>query len=213
MANSCPRYPLGLNPFEKALLTPGPLGHNDAASPDSPVWLLGDTPGPLGINDHADPRIAAKANEGTNIKKAQVRGAWDPEAAASFLMNPINGWTGTKSQGRCARAVRMAINAGNVATPNNPVPASEYQDFLPTLGFVPVNLSGYKPEVGDIAVFPAIPGTRLEYGHIEMYTGERWQSDYLQPQKPNDIAYGNGFFANQIWTTKPFTIFRKRGSK
>jgi hypothetical protein len=76
-----------------------------------------------------------------------------------------------------------------------------------------VDLSGYKPEVGDIAVFPAVPGTRLEYGHIEMFTGERWQSDYIQPQKPNDASYGNGFFANQIWAAKPFTIFRKRGLK
>ena len=50
MANS--RLPiLGLDPFELAARTPGPLGHNDAASPDSPNWLRGDTPGPLGTND------------------------------------------------------------------------------------------------------------------------------------------------------------------
>jgi hypothetical protein len=54
MANS--RLPiLGLDPFELAARTPGPLGHNDAASPDSPNWLRGDTPGPLGMNDHSDP--------------------------------------------------------------------------------------------------------------------------------------------------------------
>jgi len=62
MANSLSQYPLGVNPFERAILTPGPLGHNDAASPDS-TSLLGDTPGPLGINDHADPLVAAKAKE------------------------------------------------------------------------------------------------------------------------------------------------------
>lgn len=50
-----PTAPLGLDPFEKAILTPGPLGHNDAASPDSPRWWLGYTPGPLGHNDFADP--------------------------------------------------------------------------------------------------------------------------------------------------------------
>lgn len=62
MANSRSQYPLGVNPFERAILTPRPLGHNDAASPDS-TSLLGDTPGPLGINDHADPLVAAKAKE------------------------------------------------------------------------------------------------------------------------------------------------------
>lgn len=36
--------------------TPGPLGTNmDAADPSTPLWFRGDTPGPLGVNDYADP--------------------------------------------------------------------------------------------------------------------------------------------------------------
>jgi hypothetical protein len=38
-----------------ATRTCGSLGHNDAGSPDSTLWFLGDTPGSLGVNDHADP--------------------------------------------------------------------------------------------------------------------------------------------------------------
>ena len=39
--------------------TGGPLGSNgDAADPNTPSWLIGDTPGPLGHQDHADPNQA-----------------------------------------------------------------------------------------------------------------------------------------------------------
>lgn len=43
------------DPFQPPSLTPGPLGHNDAASPNAPKTLRIDTPGPLGINDHGCP--------------------------------------------------------------------------------------------------------------------------------------------------------------
>jgi predicted chitinase len=63
MANSCSRNPFGFNPFEVATRTPGPLGQNDAASPDVPWWFQGNSPGPLGCNDHADPGLATAAVE------------------------------------------------------------------------------------------------------------------------------------------------------
>ncbi|MBJ6752715.1 hypothetical protein [Geomonas anaerohicana] len=43
------------DPFQRPTLTPGPLGHNDAAAPHRQNLLLADTPGPLGRNDAADP--------------------------------------------------------------------------------------------------------------------------------------------------------------
>ena len=138
-------------------------------------------------------------------------GLFDRKSAVDYLTNPAHGWTGTKSKGKCAKAIRKSINAGGVKTPKNPVPAKDYQDYLPTLGFNPVELKGYNAQNGDIAVFPAIPGN--PYGHIEMYTGDGWQSDYIQPESPKDGSYGNGFFANQNWATKPFTIFRFGDSK
>jgi len=70
MAKSCSKNPYGLNPFELVTLTPGPLGHNDAASADSLLWFLGDTPGALGFNDHADPEVAAKVIHFTDKNKS-----------------------------------------------------------------------------------------------------------------------------------------------
>ena len=136
---------------------------------------------------------------------------WDPQTASSFLTNIKNGWANTRSQGKCAKAVRQAINAGGIATPNNPIPAADYQNYLPSLGFTPVDMNGYMPQVGDIAVFPSIKGNPS--GHIEMYVSDGWRSDYIQPGKANDGSYGKGFFANQAWASQPFTIFRFGGSQ
>lgn len=61
MANSR-TFEFHRDPFQPQPLTPGPLGHNDAASPDTPEELIGDTPGPLGMNDYADPSLASIAN-------------------------------------------------------------------------------------------------------------------------------------------------------
>jgi hypothetical protein len=39
--------PIGQYPFTLCPVTPGPLGYNDAADPDTPNWFVGDPPGPL----------------------------------------------------------------------------------------------------------------------------------------------------------------------
>ena len=61
----------GQDPFHLLPLTPGPLGHNDAAYPFCLTGLLGDTPGPLGVNDHAARlAFAAPAPKLTSLEKA-----------------------------------------------------------------------------------------------------------------------------------------------
>lgn len=178
--------------------TPGPLGINDQGDPNVRA-LRGDTPGPLGINDHSDP--------GHRNARVSTEGNWDPVAAVVYLKDITNGWAGKRSKSRCARAIRLALNAGHVATPKNPISAADYKDYLPSIGFRSVKLDGYTPKVGDVAVFPAVAGNI--HGHIEMFTGDGWQSDYIQDRKSTDGKYGRGFFANSTWSSKPFTIFRK----
>jgi hypothetical protein len=48
--------PYGRDPYIPSPRTPGLLGINDAASPNAPDWLVGDSPGPLGFNDWASPQ-------------------------------------------------------------------------------------------------------------------------------------------------------------
>jgi hypothetical protein len=117
------------------------------------------------------------------------------------------------SKNRCAKAIRKALNAAGIKTPHNPVPAADYLEYLPKLGFNPVGHDGYKPKNGDIAVFPRIPRSDNEpvYGHIEMYNEsiERWQSDFIQRPTNKDGIYGKGFFVNRKYAKLQFTIFRK----
>lgn len=61
----------GQNPFSRSPRSPGPLGYNDAASPESPHWLVGDTPGPLGMNDWGHP-LGARRNTASHVLPANV---------------------------------------------------------------------------------------------------------------------------------------------
>ncbi|WP_136515138.1 hypothetical protein [Geomonas edaphica] len=107
----------------------------------------------------------------------------------------------------------MAINAGYQPTPNNPVSAADYKDYLPRIGFETVDTEKYVPRTGDIAVFPADVPTGHVHGHIEMFTGDKWQSDFVQEGSDRDGKYGQGFFVHRIWTSKPFCIFRRKEAK
>ncbi|MBJ6798554.1 glycoside hydrolase family 24 protein [Geomonas propionica] len=81
MANSRQLH-LRRDPFQRPSLTPGPLGHNDAASPDSPRSFVGDTPGPLGMKDHGDPNIKQLSGN--------VAGLGGASAARSRQPKPVN---------------------------------------------------------------------------------------------------------------------------
>lgn len=82
------------------------------------------------------------------------------------------------SVGRCAAYVRQALEAGGIDTTNRPSYACNYGPFLETQGFFAVDNSDYQPEIGDIVVFSSF-GTH-RYGHIQMYNGENWVSDFVQ---------------------------------
>ena len=93
----------------------------------------------------------------------------------------------TKSIGRCAQYVRLALAAGGITvTPSSAPAAADYVQILPILGFQFVAIwdsqSGYAPQAGDVAVFGATflwPNPH-PYGHIEGYDGSRWVSDFKQ---------------------------------
>ena len=88
------------------------------------------------------------------------------------------------SQHACARFVRKAIEAGGISTSGRPNWAWHYISYLPSLGFkflckAKRNDPDYKPEPGDIAVYMK-NGDRNVPGHICMWTGKNWCSDFKQ---------------------------------
>lgn len=104
--------------------------------------------------------------------------------------NWLHSHAGGSSKHACAKYVRMAIEAGGLSTNGRPNWAWKYIDYLPNIGFKFIDLvdasyntkSGkYIPEPGDIAVYqkngnPSVPG------HICMWTGAEWASDFKQPR-------------------------------
>lgn len=107
--------------------------------------------------------------------------SWNISAAVAYATSNAH----SSSSGKCAMYVRMAIEAGGLSTTGHPVAASQYVNFLPTIGFQCIaqifgvqnqaNWTSSNARPGDIAVMSH--GT---YGHICIYSGNQWISDFFQ---------------------------------
>jgi len=79
-----------------------------------------------------------------------------------------------------------------------PVPAHEYGPFLTKMGFGVINTTNFR--LGDIAVFEGPPGsysdpnTGIPYGHIQMFDGSQWISDF----KENGFYPGGSYQDNNV---------------
>ena len=91
---------------------------------------------------------------------------------------------------KCAQYVREAIEAGGLSTEGRPNSAKDYDWFLPMLGFATVPKEGYAPKKGDVVVLQNT-STSSEHGHIAMYNGTQWISDFKQSDFWGGSAYRN----------------------
>ena len=88
------------------------------------------------------------------------------------------------SVGLCAKYVRLALEDGGMTTwgktkaDQRPGSAKDYGPFLLHKGFTEIEVSNDNYQIGDIAVIESFP--KNEHGHIEMYNGENWVSDFIQ---------------------------------
>lgn len=101
---------------------------------------------------------------------------YDVDEATTYLTDNAQ----HKSQHECARYVRLAIQAGGCPTYIHPASAKEYDTFLPKLGFKSIPLANYTPVKGDIIVIKPPHQSGHEHGHIAMYNGKKWISDFTQ---------------------------------
>ena len=132
----------------------------------------------------------AFADDGTPLNPGVFRrnpNGWDLKKACEWLHQRA----GAGAQHVCAKFVRMAIEAGGLSTNGRPNWAWKYIDYLPTIGFKFIKVvqrgENFSPEPGDIAVYqkggnPNVPG------HICMWTGAEWASDFKQK---NMIVYSS----------------------
>lgn len=101
----------------------------------------------------------------------------------------------SRSKNCCAWYVMRAMHKGGC--PIYILPAYGYSWLLPQFGFVEVDNNLYKPKEGDVAVFPAVKGH--VWGHIQMWNGKQWVSDFKQ----------KGFYAAGGYVNSKYKIFRR----
>ena len=125
--------------------------------------------------------------EGTdNGTQEKGNGEYNVDDATKYLREHAY----EKSQSKCAKAVRLALEAGGLDTSGRPAAAADYNDgFLQSLGFIEVSPENYTPQAGDIVVHERQDGH--PYGHIAMYDGTEWISDFVQIDMFGGSAYRN----------------------
>ena len=127
------------------------------------------------------------------IKLPTKRSGYDIDAAVAHLNAAAEG----KPQHNCAKYVREAMEAGGMSTNGRPYYACKYGPFLLRKGFNQINITDpndYTPIKGDIVVFDTYPGQpKYPAGHIQMYNGEKWVSDFVQRRFWPGTAYENDY--------------------
>jgi hypothetical protein len=98
---------------------------------------------------------------------------WDKNAAIAYLDVHAE----DDSTGRCASYTRAAIEAGGVTL----TPVADAKDYGPSLtavGFVALPYCPVEFEAGDVVIFNQVQDH--PHGHMAMYDGTQWVSDWAQ---------------------------------
>jgi len=104
--------------------------------------------------------------------------------------------SGRKSKGMCAYYVRKALIAGGIPAYIK-APACLYSKILPLYGFKEIpHPSTYRE--GDIVIFPSVKNHH--HGHIAMWNGKQWVSDFKQ----------EGIIVNPAYNKVDYQIWRNR---
>lgn len=116
----------------------------------------------------------------------------------------------SKSKNLCALYVRESLEAGGCPTFLYPRAACHYVDFLVGLGFEEVAKEA-PHQLGDIVVFEAVSGH--PYGHIAIWDGTHWISDFHQKNiivnkayrtiEPRFFRQTDGPHKRKMWATNP----------
>jgi hypothetical protein len=99
-----------------------------------------------------------------------------------------------ESHNCCAWYVMKALHNGKCYVPI--LAAADYKYILPLYGFYKTNDENYVK--GDIVVFPRIG--KHKFGHIAMYDGNNWISDFKQ----------NKFYVSKDYKNTNYIMFRHK---
>ena len=114
-----------------------------------------------------------------------MSGKFNVDIAVEYIEKHASAHSGKK----CATHVREALQAGGLIIYGLPIAdAKDYGLALLKSGFIKTSGSALFAEKGDVVVIQNYPGGNPS-GHIAMYTGEIWISDFKQ----RDMWAGSGY--------------------
>jgi hypothetical protein len=158
------------------------------------------------LSGHQKGEHCAKTQE--YLKKVVDKGGKVPVKANTFDIDKAIDYLNENAvppygERKCATHVRKGIFAGGIDITPHPVPGKDYGPYLEKYGFKEVSANLYNPVKGDIIVMQSFQGASDPFGHIEMYSGTKWISDFIQ----DDLYPGSKFKENKA----EYHIYRWKG--
>ncbi len=111
-------------------------------------------------------------------------------SAPSIAAASASGAALSRSIGLCAKYVRRALQAAGYSFTPQPSAYQYANGTLASAGFDKLSNDNYVPQIGDVAVFNRT--AKNPHGHIQIYDGNQWVSDFRQP-KFSPYSQHNGY--------------------
>jgi hypothetical protein len=149
------------------------------------------------------PDIGVTSADIRQMQDAAKPAPFDVDKAVQYLDDNALPKYDDKTAGYCGKAVRLAIGAGgrNVERTES---AKDYGPKLMQAGFARLDVDdfeNYTPYKGDVVIYPA--WGEHKNGHMQMYDGTQWVSDFKQ--HGGDGRYPGG---DPKWKEQVFSVYR-----
>lgn len=146
------------------------------AEPQAPIYSSQTTYPTIDYNT-TTPTYSTNAQSVVSSLKSKLSSSAAPSVAARLASRAAHG----RSQGRCAMYVRKALQAaGYQFKPQESAYMYATNGTLKSAGFVKIDKNNYEPQVGDVVVWHRT--AKHPHGHIQIYNGSSWVSDFNQPK-------------------------------
>lgn len=134
---------------------------------------------------------AASKTEKSKRSKSKSHKSEDQNINLHKFSSKLESISANHSKEKCAKNIRIALQAAGADVSKHPVAASDWGHTLEKNGYKKIKPAFSRPQEGDIYIIERTSGHT--YGHIAGYTGNGWFSDFRQKTyavyKEKDVKY------------------------
>lgn len=136
-------------------------------------------------------RQAASTTEKSKRSRTKNHKTEDQNINLHKFSSKLESISAKHSKEKCAKNIRIALQAAGADVSKHPVAASDWGHTLEKNGYKKIKPAFNRPQEGDIYIIERTSGHT--YGHIAGYTGNGWFSDFRQKTyavyKEKDVKY------------------------